>query len=97
MSYVERALCVTFNSGVETVAPTNRSLAVSENIGVEIHPVEARALAAAENIGIEVLEVLARALYDPLAVTENNGEDNGAEIQLVGTDLITIEKILRGK
>ncbi|MEN6480907.1 MAG: hypothetical protein ABFD29_01840 [Anaerolineaceae bacterium] len=97
MALIPRAIYVAHNSSVEDVNPDNRSMYFVENVGIEINPVSARALHTPKNVGVEQTGVLSRALYDPLAVTENNGEDNGIEMQLIGIDLITVEKILRGK
>lgn len=93
----DRALYVCVNIGFTDNAVLARGLSTPFNVGFSENEVLGRGLCAPFNVGVEELAVEARALYSPLAVHDFTDQNDGIEIQLIATDIHTVEHNLAVK
>jgi hypothetical protein len=92
-----RALFAYWNTGIEARSVDARALTNVWNVGIEDREISSRVLYPYWNLGIGDIELDARSLFGYWNVISFTKETDPPEFILLGTDLLTAERILVGK
>ena len=97
MTITCRAIHAAWNIGSEVLPPTDRAIHAAWNVGIEEVDPTHRAIHGSWNVGIGIITLLCRAIHAGWSVVGMLDEGDPAEWVLMSADILTIEKILRGK
>ena len=91
-----RALHCVWNCGIEANEVPARALHSFLNTGVQPLPVLTRGLHAVENVGVQP-QTVTLGWVDFWNTTAYTSDEDPVEFRLLGSNLFTVEAILRGK